>query len=322
MTVSRVTGGSPNVIAATRARVNAAIEALGYTPNVAARHLASPGQRKVGLLYGNPSASYSGELVVSVMGNIGRLGYQLLLEKCASRRSERASADRMIRGGAAGVILPTPLCDSAELLRQFERARIPVVLVGTGRDHPATPSVRIDNCRAAYEMTGYLLSLGHREIGFIQGHPQQIDSAQRYQGYETALKERGVRLRSEWVKQGYYTYRSGLTAAEELLRGRHRPSAIFASNDEMAAGALTAAHKLGLDVPDDLSIVGFDDTPLATIVWPSLTTIRQPIEQMTKLALAMLADEIRHQRSGAQRIKRQKVVKLTLVKRESSAART
>ena len=109
MTVSRVTSGSPNVIEETRARVQAAINELGYTPNVDARNLKSPGQRKIGLLYGNPSASYSNELVVSVLGSLSRLGYQLLLEKCASRRSERLCAEKVIKGGVTGVILPTPL---------------------------------------------------------------------------------------------------------------------------------------------------------------------------------------------------------------------
>ena len=318
MTVSRVTAGSPNVIGETRARVQAAINALGYIPNVAARNLASPGQRKIGLLYGNPSASYSNELVVSVLGSLNKLGYQLLLEKCASRRSERLCAEKVIAGGVSGVILPTPLCDSSELLEQFDAAGIPTVLVGTGRENAAGSSVRIDNFRAAHEMTQYLLSLGHKKIGFIQGHPQQIDSAQRYQGYRAAMTEAAIPVHAEWVKQGYYTYRSGLTAAEDLLGGKHRPTAIFASNDDMAAGALTAAHKLRLSVPEELSVVGFDDSPVADIVWPSLTTIRQPIEKLTKLALSMLLEEIKRHRSGAARTNQQKVIRLTMVKRESA----
>ena len=321
MTVSRVTAGSSNVIEETRARVQAAIDALGYTPNVAARNLASPGQRKIGLLYGNPSASYSNELVVSVMGHLSRLGYQLLLEKSASRRSERSCAEKVIKGGVSGIILPTPLCDSTELLRQFDAAGIPTVLVGTGRENASGASVRIDNFQAARQMTCYLLSLGHQKIGFIQGHPQQIDSAQRYQGYQVAMQEAGIPVHAEWVKQGYYTYRSGLTAAEDLLSGKHRPTAIFASNDDMAAGTLTAAHKLGLSVPGELSVVGFDDSPVADILWPRLTTIRQPVEKLTKLALSMLLEDIRRHRSGAPRINRQKVVRLNLVERDSAGPR-
>jgi LacI family transcriptional regulator len=318
MTVSRVTSGSPSVIAETRARVQAVINELGYVPNVDARNLKSPGQRKIGLLYGNPSASYSNELVVSVLGSLSRLGYQLLLEKCASRRSERSCAEKVIKGGVSGVILPTPLCDSIELLHQFDEAGIPTVLVGTGRENASGSSVRIDNFRAAHEMTRYVQSLGHHKIGFIQGHPQQIDSAQRYQGYREAMREAGLPINTDWVKQGYYTYRSGLTAGEEILSGRHRPTAIFASNDDMAAGALTAAHKLRISVPEELSVVGFDDSPVANIVWPSLTTIRQPIEKLTKLALSMLLEEIKRHRSGAPRTDQQKVIRLSLVERESA----
>lgn len=319
MTASRVIGGQANVSEQARARVNSAIEELGYSPNAAARSLASAGTLKIGLLYGNPSANYTSEFLVGMLENSGRLGCQLVLEKCDLPKRERAAADKLIKGGVDGVILPTPLCDSQTLLRRFETAAIPAVAVGTGREDGPGLSVRIDNFRAAQEMTRYLLSLGHRKIGFILGHPRQIDSAQRYEGFNAALKEAGLSAQSAWVKQGYYTYRSGLIAAESLLSHADRPTAIFASNDEMAAGALAAAHKLKLDVPSDLSIVGFDDTPLASAIWPSLTTIRQPVDTLTRLALSLLLGEIRRRRDGGKIAPHRETAKLTLVKRESAA---
>jgi LacI family transcriptional regulator len=318
MTVSRFIGGHPNVSDVTRNRVSASIEKLGYSPNVAARSLASAGAVKIGLLYSNPSPTFTNEFLVDLLKNSGRIGCQLVLEKCAASRVERSSATRLIKAGVDGVILPTPLCDSLALLRQFEHANIPTVAVGTGRENAEGLSLRIDNFRAAEEMTRYLLSLGHRDIGFILGHPRQIDSAQRHAGFEAALNAAGVTLRPNRVKQGYYTYRSGLLAAEQLLKGKDRPTAIFASNDDMAAGALATAHRMKLAVPQDLAIVGFDDTPLASSIWPSLTTIRQPVDELTRQALSMLMEAIRKRRSGKLLTRHQELVKLTLVKRESA----
>jgi len=320
MTVSRVIGGRTHVSEILRGRVTAAIERLGYSPDAAARSLASAGTLRIGLLYGNPSATFTGEFLVELLKNSARTGCQLVLEKCSAPRGMRVSAQKLIKKGIDGVLLPTPLCDSLALLRQLDAAGVPFVAVGTGREDGPGLSVRIDNFQAAEEMTRHLLSLGHRDIGFILGHPRQIDSAQRYEGFVSALRAAGLPVRPKWVKQGQYTYRSGLLAAQQLLRTRDRPTAIFASNDDMAAGALATAHRLKLEVPLDLTIVGFDDTPLATTLWPSLTTIRQPVDELTRLALAMVVEEIRSRRDGQGPSQRQELVKLALVKRESAAA--
>ncbi len=318
MTVSRFIDGSRSV--RDSARVKAAIEELGYSPNAAARSLASAGTIKIGLLYGNPSATFTSEFLVDLLENSRRIGCQLVIEKCASSRSEQGAANKLLHEDVDGVILPTPACDSQALLRQFEQASMPTVAVGTGRENAKGISLRIDNFRAAQEMTRYLLSLGHRDIGFILGHPRQIDSAQRYEGFVAAITAAGLRVSSKRVKQGQYTFRSGFNAASQLLKRKDRPTAIFASNDDMAAGVLAAAHRIKLEVPRDLSIVGFDDTPLASTIWPRLTTIRQPVNQLTRLALQLLVEDIRRRRSGKPSLQRQEVVKLTLVKRQSASA--
>jgi LacI family transcriptional regulator len=314
MTVSRFIDGSRSV--RDSARVKAAIEQLGYSPDSAARSLASA--IKIGLLYGNPSATFSSEFLVDLFENSRRIGCHLVIERCPSSRKERIAANRLIQEGVDGVILPTPVCDSQALLRRFEDAGVPTVAVGTGRNSAKGISLRIDNFRAAEEMTRHLLSLGHRDIGFILGHPRQIDTAQRYEGFVAALKAAGLRAPPNRVKQGQYTFRSGFNAASQLLKGRDKPTAIFASNDDMAAGALAAAHRMKLDVPQDLSIVGFDDTPLASAVWPSLTTIRQPVKELTRRALELLVQDIRRQRSGKPALQHQELVNLSLVKRNST----
>jgi len=319
MTVSRFIGNKREV--KDSARVKAAIEELGYLPNAAARSLASAKTLKIGLIYGNPSASFTSEFLVVSLEHSSRMGCQLLLERCTSARNEAATAQKLIRGGIDGVILPTPMCDSQSLMQHFDKANVVTVAVGTGRENLKGLSLRIDNFGAAEEMTRYLLSLGHRDIGFIRGHPRQIDSVQRFEGFVAALTAAGVRVEANRVKQGLYTYQSGFVAASELLEGEDRPTAIFASNDEMAAGTLAAAHRLRLDVPNDLSIAGFDDTPLATTIWPSLTTIRQPVEELTRLGLTMLVKEVLRRREGTAQVQRQESVKLTLVKRASTAQR-
>lgn len=320
MTVSRVIGEQQNVSEPTRARVNAAIEKLGYAPDAAARSLASARTLRIGLLYGNPSATFTSEFLVALLENSARIGCQLVLEKCITPRGGHEAAQQLIKKRIDGVLLPTPLCDSLARLKQFEAGGIPSVAVGTGREDMPGLSLRIDNAGAAEEMTRFLLSLGHRDIGFILGHPRQIDSTQRYEGFVSALRAAQLPVQSKFVKQGQYTYRSGLLAAEQLLKRRDRPTAIFASNDDMAAGALATAHRLKFEVPKDLSIVGFDDTPLATTIWPRLTTIRQPVDQLTRQALMMAVEEIRRRQAGEAPMRRQEIVKLALVKRESAAS--
>jgi LacI family transcriptional regulator len=167
-------------------------------------------------------------------------------------------------------------------------------------------------------MTRHLLGLGHRHIAFINGHPNQTASGQRFRGYIEGMTEAGLSVGTDQVAQGYFTYRSGLEAAEKLLTA-WKPTAIFASNDDMAAATMAVAHRRGLDVPSDLAVAGFDDTPLATTVWPALTTVRQPIADMAREAVRLLIEQIRKRRGGETSQVRHKVLKFTLIDRESTA---
>ena len=319
MTVSRALSGDAHVGAATRQRVEAAVKELGYSPNVAARNLARAQSLHIGLLYNNPSAAYLNELLVGVLEQSSQAGCQIVLEKCGVR-NERAAIDRLVRDGVGGIILPPPLSDSNVALEAVRAAKVPFIAVATGRADAAGLSVRIDDQEAAAAMTRHLLSLGHRDIGFIIGAANQTVSAQRQAGFEKALQEAGLTLRPEWLKQGSFTYRSGLVAAEQILDSSKHPTAIFASNDDMAAATIAVAHRLHLDVPKDLTIVGFDDTPLATTIWPALTTIRQPVAAMARKAVELLLEEIRLRRLGETLGTTQHFLNFTLVKRESSAS--
>jgi LacI family transcriptional regulator len=319
MTVSRVINGESNVREETRARVAASVAALRYTPNQAARSLASADAVHIGVLYANPSANYLSEFLLGSLEQSSLSGCQLVIEKCEGDESEAEAIRRLVKGGIDGVVLPPPLCDSEESLKAVREAGIAVVLVASGKPAQDFCAISINNFEASRAMTRHLLELGHRRIAFINGHPNQTATGQRFHGYVEAMTEAGLSVDADQVAQGYFTYRSGLDAAEKLLSGA-KPTAIFASNDDMAAATMAVAHRQGLDVPGDLSVVGFDDTPLATTVWPELTTVRQPIAEMAREAVRLLVEQIRGRRTGSGPSAVQKMLKFTLVKRDSSAA--
>ena len=319
MTVSRVVNAESNVRESTRAKVLASIQTLRYAPNLAARSLASANAVRIGLLYSNPSAAYLSEFLVGSLEQSSQSGCQLVIEKCDGPNSERLAIEKLASTGADGVILPPPLCDSEEALKAVANAGIPAVVVATGRPAEDLSAVSIDDFEAAHTMTRRLVALGHTRIGFIIGHPNQTASEQRYKGFVAGMEEAGLSAGSSLVAQGYFTYRSGLEAAELLLKGQRRPTSIFASNDDMAAATIAVAHRMGLDVPRDLSIAGFDDTPLATTVWPALTTVRQPIAEMAREAVKLLLDQIRRKRAAAPQQAVHKLLEFTLILRESTA---
>ena len=315
MTVSRVVNGSAGVRDETRRKVLASIESLGYEPNAAARSLAGSGGGRIGLLYSNPSASYLGEFLLGALVGARRVGAQLLMERCDGPFSEdeaRAVA-RMISGGVSGVLLPPPHGESTAAVKALRAAGVAVVAVATGHARPDLSSVRIHDHAAAGDMARHLLALGHRRMGFIVGATDQTSSAERLRGFEDTILEAGAEA---YVEAGDFTYRGGFAAAERLLARKPRPTVIFASNDDMAAATIGVAHRLRLDVPGDLSVVGFDDTPIARNLWPELTTVRQPIAEMAETAIERLALEMRGV-GGEERV--DYITPHTLIVRDSAA---
>ncbi len=320
MTVSRVVNGEKNVRPDTRAAVLAAVKALNYSPNPAARSLAGAEAARIGLIYSNPSAAYLTEFLVGALDEASRTSVQIMLEKCeATSVGERSAVRKLVASGAAGVILPPPLCESHDVLDELRITGLPTVAVATGRFGRGASCVHINDTAAAREMTNYLLALGHRRIGFIKGHPNQSASQEREKGFLTALAEAGIKFDPVLMVQGYFSYRSGLDATETLLTTKQPPTAIFASNDDMAAAAVSVAHRKGLDIPGDLSIVGFDDTAIATNIWPELTTIRQPVTAMAEIAIDLIAQTIRsNKRNGGETKAVDHLVNYSLIKRGSA----
>ncbi|MGA8205213.1 MAG: LacI family DNA-binding transcriptional regulator [Woeseiaceae bacterium] len=318
MTVSRVINGESHVREVTRSRVRDAIRALGYAPNPAARSLAGASQVHIAMLYANPSA-YIAEFLFGGLEQARRQNCQFIVEKCVDGPDIAAEIRRIVSGGVDGILLAPPLADSERLIDLLEAEDIPSVLVTSSRVRDNVSAVSIDDYRAARQMTEHLMSLGHRRIGFLKGHPNQAASERRLAGFRDALAAGRLSCPDELIAQGLFTYRSGLDAAEQLLSLDERPTAVFASNDDMAAATVAVAHRHHLDVPGDLTVCGFDDTPLATTIWPELTTIHQPIAKLSRAAADLLIRKIRARRAGKVQQSKHLVLDYTLVRRHSDA---
>lgn len=291
-TVSRVLNGETNVTARTRDVVLEAIAALAYRPNIFARGLASQRSRLIGLLFDNPSAAYVAGVQLGAMNKCREEGHHLIVEVFDS--GDPHLSDRVLSllhdSSLHGVVLTPPLCDAPGLIESLARAGARFVCIAPERRRPGVLDISIDDAGAALDMTRYLISLGHRRIGFIRGHPGHGAAYQRFDGFRAAHEEAQIPIDPELCARGYFSYQSGLEAAEQLLRLEDRPTAIFAANDDMAAATLSAAHKLGLRTPEGLSVCGFDDSLIAQVVWPRLTTCRQPIAEMASASIAMLLE--------------------------------
>jgi LacI family transcriptional regulator len=317
-TVSRVLNRELNVRPETRAQVLAAVEALNYRPNIAARSLAGARAYLIGLLFDNPSAGYMSDVQLGVTARCRAQGFHLVVEPV-----DTAAAGAVAQVGELlaalrldGLILTPPVSDHAGVLDLLDARGVPYIRISPDREPARAARVGVDDRAAARELTDRLLELGHRQIGFIRGHPDHGASHLRYEGYLEALTAAGLRPDPQRVEQGFFTFRSGVEAAERLLE-RGGLTAIFASNDDMALGAMTVAARRGLEVPHDLSVAGFDDTPAARVVWPQLTTVRQPAADMAALAADLLIGRELRDPDGAF-VARQ--LDFTLVERASTAA--
>lgn len=320
MTVSRVINNESSVRETTREAVLEAIKQLNYSPNRAARSLAGAAQTRIALLYSNPSASYLSEFLMGSLDQARRSDIYLIVERCEFDKDEESVVNRLVESGINGFLLPSPLCDEQALLDMLHEKGVRAVLVGAGKPDPNHSAVMIDEYQAAYDMTSHIVGLGHRKIGFIIGNPHQTASGQRLSGFLDAMEAAGLEVPKSYVMQGLFTYRSGYNAAVRLLDQPDPPTAIFASNDDMAAAVVAVAHRRHLDVPADLSVCGFDDTAFASTIWPELTTIRQPIAEMSRRAVELLADELRSERGGKPVKPRHVTLDYTLIRRQSDAA--
>ncbi|CAN7554869.1 LacI family DNA-binding transcriptional regulator [Caulobacter sp. LjRoot300] len=318
MTVSRVINDYAFISEAARAKVLKSIEALGYRPNAVARATRT-GVAQVGVLYSNPNSSNLSAFLMGAFRKAGEIGCQLLIEPSAAHPTPARAVVKLIEAGVGAVVLPPPLCDDAKILKLLTAAGVGPVSFATAKPSSGVTSVAIDDFEGAAMMTRHLIALGHVDIAFIQGDPSHSTASRREEGFRATMAQAGLAVPDAHVVQGLYTYRSGLTAASQLLGLRRRPSAIFASNDDMAAAVSAVAHGMGIAVPTELSIAGFDDTPVASTIWPQLTTIHQPIADMAATAVELAAGLARRDADEDQ-ARKHVLAELTLVVRQSTAA--
>jgi LacI family transcriptional regulator len=304
MTVSRVINGSTNVKPANQAKVEAAIAKVNYRPHILARALSGSQTYQMLMMYNNPNVAWMGELIIGIMNTCRRVGYHLLIEGFEDFHDQETHtidpeeiAGLIDRSRADGVILPPPICFERAVLDAVRAQGIPCVRIAGTPVKGLPLRVGIDNCAAAHELTDYLVELGHENIAIIKGPEIFLASALRYEGFAASMRYHGLEINEQIVETGNFDVDSGIECARRLLRREPRPTAIFASNDEMAAGVLFAAQEAGIRVPEQLSVAGFDDAPIAHSVYPKLTTIRQPLRSMGEKSVELLESHIRQANS-------------------------
>lgn len=293
-TVSRVMNNDSHVAPETRERVSAVMREMGYVANRQARGLKGSRTNVIGVLAPDLGTGYIGEILHGIDAELGL--HQLDLMLFTTHRAATKEANyvaNMVQGMVDGLLLILPR-NPVDYMATLTDRNFPFVLIdhqGTGNPCPA---VGATNWQGGYHATEYLIKLGHRRIGFITGSMDLGAAIDRLEGYKSALQVHHIPYESQLIYEGTFWQTDGYAGGSALLNLENPPTAIFASNDVMAMGAMDAIRSRGLRVPEDISIIGFDDIPQAAMVRPALTTVRQPLEQMGRLATQMLIDQLKH----------------------------
>lgn len=264
-----------------RRKVKEAAAALDYHPNIAAQSLIARRSFLIGLTYERPSPSYVVELQNGALSRLENGRYRLVVlpfNHVASRPEELGKL--LLRAGLDGILLAPPACDQPALLDVLERQKLAYARITPHRDLDRGVVVAMDEVAAGQTVAAHILALGHRRIGIILGDPSHAASKGRMEGYRQAFGEAACSIDEELVVTGDFTYEIGYRVALELLRRVRRPTAILAQNDDMAVAAIAAARDLGLAVPADVSVAGFDNSEVSRTAWPQLTTVHQPVREM------------------------------------------
>jgi LacI family transcriptional regulator len=290
-TVSRVVNNAPNVSEELRGRVQQAIDSLGYRPNQSARRLAGGRSFMIAFLYNNPAPGYVSRIQMGAAWRCRDKGYHLVVEPISPDGGERFEVlDRLVAAlRPDGVLLVPPLCDDEGLLARLADMRLPCARIAGSLTADGF-NIHTPERAAGRMMADHLIGLGHRRIGVITPPPSHRAALRRVEGFREGLAAAGIAPAPDLFVEGRFDFASGVEAGERLLRQDAPPTAIFATNDEMALGVLTLAHRLGLRVPEDLSVTGFDDTTASLTSWPPLTTMRQPLEEMGRTVIEALVD--------------------------------
>jgi len=322
-TVSRVVNHGPFVRQELRDRVMQAVETLGYRVNAQARNLASGANREIALIHATnldlePNSYYSSGLELGAMRGCSEQGFQLSNHAINQSSDYGERLKSLVREGRyGGIILTPPFADDRALIGALQGLGAAVACISAGPQvRDLASSVGIDDRAAGRDITRYLLDLGHRRFGFIQGIEGHESAEGRHAGFLAAIEEAGIDPTSVIAARGNFTFHAGIEHGQRILARPDRPTALICANDDTAAGAMLAAHKLGLDIPREISIVGFDDTPVSEIVWPPLTTVHQPIREMGRRAVELVIKALMESDSSP----RSELIPYHIAERESAAA--
>jgi LacI family transcriptional regulator len=318
-TVSRVINDSPFVKEETRLKVNTIIREVGFEPDPQARGLAFRRSFLIGMVYDNPTPQYIVSMQQGILDAMRGSSYGLLVHPCERTSPTYLTELRAFieRQKLFGIILTPSISEDERMVKMLRDHECPYVRVASVMlDKPSTMVVTHD-ATGAMEAARYLADLGHQRIAHISGPPSFRSAHERRRGFREALSERGLKLRPSYDREGDYTYDSGIAVARELLALNPPPTAIFAGNDEMAAGVYKVAHELGLEIPRQLSVVGFDDSATALRLWPLLTSVRLPVRDMGKMAADKLFVRLAKKRPAESDVTE---VVPKLIIRESTAA--
>jgi LacI family transcriptional regulator len=270
------------------------MEQLNYAPHPQARGLASKRSFLLGLVYDNPNALYISDAQKGILRVCRKAGYELIMHPCdkASPGLIDEISQLVSRARIDGLILLSPISQIDSLARYLKRNDVRYVRISP-KKNDAKARIVISNDRQGAElMTEYLISLGHRSIGFVTGPESNLSAQEKLEGFRAAIRKHGLTVRKGMVVDGENTFDSGVQAGRILLGRKSRPTAIFASNDDMALGVMKTAALKGISVPEQLSVAGFDDSTIATVVWPDLTTVRQPVQHMGEIAASKLLAQL------------------------------
>jgi len=301
-TVSRVFTNFAFVSDDTRERVLQAATQLGYVVNLPARSLAGGRSNVIGLLTPGLDNGYITEVLRGIDEELSHANYDLMIYTTHRRAGKEAQYTKAITNGLAdGLILIVPLAPR-DLLKVLPQHHFPHVVIDQSDSINMSTVVDATNWQGAYEATAYLIQLGHRRIGHIAGTLGMVSAAQRLDGYRATLHDHDIAYDESYVVNGDFHQTGGERGANTLLDLPTPPTAIFACNDLSALGAMDAIRARGLDIPRDVSVIGFDDIPHAQIAYPKLTTIRQPLAQMGRVAARMLLEIIDHPEQPARHV--------------------
>jgi len=287
-TVSRVVNGNPNVKPVTRKKVLNTIQELGYRPNAVARGLASKKTTTVGAIIPDISSIFFAELARGIEDIATMYKYNIILSNSDQNKDKELQLiNAMLEKQVDGILFMGGDITS-EHVDQFQSSSVPVVLAATYDETNSIPSVNIDYEAAACEATSFLLDKGNEKMAFISGVDDTLINKEKYNGYVRAFKEKSLSLNEDYILTGDYSYDSGVEAVNQLLAMDDLPTAVFVASDEMALGVIHGAQDKGYKVPDDIEVFGFDNTRLATMVRPTLSTIVQPMYDIGAVAMRLL----------------------------------